>query len=197
MRNTASEVSKIYQSIDAQISEFQKVTGLGCREGCGNCCRSPEVQATVLELLPLAQAIYESGRVDEVLDKLDTLESHICVFFDSQSEWRGRCTIYDTWPLLCRQFGFAAQRRKGNELVLSTCSVIKTLFPDVAARAEAVIAEHGTIENGALPPIWGDAMMSLYVLSPDLARERHPINRAIRLAVEKWGLVEMLGGSAL
>ncbi|MCJ7771791.1 MAG: hypothetical protein MUP22_01515, partial [Desulfobacterales bacterium] len=65
-------VFKIYEKLDNQIENFSRISGLSCPEACCICCENPNVEATALELLPMAQEIYLFGKEGEILEALDS-----------------------------------------------------------------------------------------------------------------------------
>ncbi|MBN1930050.1 MAG: hypothetical protein JW786_00390 [Desulfobacterales bacterium] len=55
------EISRIYRSIDRKTNRLQQVAALRCPDGCGACCETQQIEATVLEAIPIAEAIFEQG----------------------------------------------------------------------------------------------------------------------------------------
>ena len=72
IREFSRELQNIYDEMGKHFSEYQKSTGLHCLEGCGKCCTNPEVEASVLEMIPFALRMYDENRLDEWLEKLET-----------------------------------------------------------------------------------------------------------------------------
>jgi uncharacterized protein len=177
------EISRIFQEFDQAISHFQNITGLGCPPRCGACCGTMEVEATVLETLHLADAIFNQGEAEMVLDAVEAhtaAEDISCVLFrpDPEGPGNGRCGYYADRPLLCRLFGFAARRNRLNELEICTCRHISEAAPDTVRLAQSLIGE------GISPPVYQDSFMRIASLNPAIGFERRPINLAIKEAVE-------------
>jgi hypothetical protein len=79
--NLPLKVLRIYREIDQKTALLQSAFALRCPDLCGACCDSPEVEAAVVETLPLAEEIYRRKELESV-----------------------------PGPLVCRLFGFAARR---------------------------------------------------------------------------------------
>jgi len=54
-----------------EFSQFQKSSGLKCLEGCGRCCANPDIEASVLEMIPLALKIHDDGKTQEWLSIIE------------------------------------------------------------------------------------------------------------------------------
>ena len=103
--------------MDTATGAFQAAAGIACPPGCGKCCTTPTIEATVAECLPMARRIVARGDGERTLARLSELSArgdHTCVFYAATggSDWMGRCTEYETRPPICRLFGFSARRRK-------------------------------------------------------------------------------------
>jgi len=184
-----SAVFKIYEELDQQTDGFSRLTGLKCLDGCGACCESPNVEATVLELLPLAQEVYFLDREEEILEKIGDRkerepEYKSCILYlpDFIVAGNGRCTYYNHRPLICRLFGFAARKNKYNHIEFSPCKKVRQKDPPLAQRVEMAIA------NGARPPLFQESAFRVASLMPSLGFKRYPINRALweALAYLSW-----------
>ncbi len=46
----------VLSEVEAETQAYAARSGIKCREGCGECCLKPGVEAQVVELLPLARA---------------------------------------------------------------------------------------------------------------------------------------------
>lgn len=172
-----------YREVDARIDRVREATGIACPEGCGGCCHSPEVECTVLELLPLGLIIYREGREALVAGRLERLAAEgdrTCAFFqpDPRTPRAGRCSVYAWRPLICRLFGFSARRTKSGDPELIPCAVMKEASPHAVARAEM------GCRSGLDVPNAQDEQMRIASIDPGLGGRRLPINRAIREALE-------------
>jgi Fe-S-cluster containining protein len=173
-------------AIDEETKAFRALTGLQCPPGCGACCQNPEVEATSLEMLPIARELWQSGELGEWMERVEAVDGKgVCVFYqpDALISGNGRCGIYAWRPSLCRLFGFAAIVNKQGEPELAACKKHKEIMPEVVERAQAAI------ENGLPVPHFADFSMQLSNLDPHLGRERLPINQALKMAIERVGLL--------
>lgn len=73
-----ADILKHYHAVDSATSAFGKRAGLSCPPGCGQCCETPDIQATELEMLPMARSITQTGKTETLGD----LSRGTCVFFE-------------------------------------------------------------------------------------------------------------------
>ncbi len=184
----------LFESIDSQTSKFAGQSGLKCKSGCGACCESPEVETTVAEALPLAVHLwssspaedsFNSGQAGSILEVLRANPSKsVCIFYrpDPVAKGQGRCSIYDYRPGLCRLFGFAARKDKYGRGTLMTCKVIKDSQPQACERVREGL-QKGTWEA----PLLTTHAVAVANIDPVRGQKLLPINRAIRLGIEKIG----------
>jgi Fe-S-cluster containining protein len=168
-------VQIVFERLDQEIGVFQRCTGLHCPAGCGKCCFKPDIEATVLEFLPFARHLYNTGEAMAWLEKDD--EQVVCHILNPAQPGQGLCSSYPHRGLICRLFGYAARTSKYGRPELVTCAVIKQegSFPQVRMR----------IEKGELAvPLMSAYYMQLYAIDMELARSFYPINQAIRRALE-------------
>lgn len=199
--DVASQVMQVFRETGAAIARVQLATGLRCVPGCGSCCESPHVEATVVEALPLAVEVYrrrEEGHLFDAVSEKDLRGDPVCVLYRPEADdpRHGRCTYYDFRFLLCRLFGFSARRGKTGTLEFSPCKVMKEKNPE-AGPAVSRWAGLGLAENrsqGALPssadridlPVYQDAFMRIAGIEPGSGFIRYPVNAAIRKALERF-----------
>lgn len=184
-----SKVEQLFTDIDAKITRFKEASALRCVDGCGECCKKRDIEATVLEFLPLAAYLWEKGEALSVLEKLES--DHMpdtCVFFasDPGQEGKGCCSVYSFRGLICRLFGFSVVLDKNSKPRFSTCTFIKEQHPTEFHNAEKLI------EEGFDVPVMIHYASRLISIDPDLGRKFLPINIAIRTAIEKIGLSRWL-----
>ena len=191
----SSELSKavfdVLSEIEAQIVELKQKYHLHCPPGCGRCCESPKVEASVLEMLPIAEMLWAKGEVTVAhwIALADRIERKgTCVFYapDSLFFGQGRCSIYPWRPTLCRLFGFAAVRDKQRQVVFAPCSVVKKIAPQI------VTAIQEQIEGGNPILCFTDAAQQVANLDPTLGARRYPINQSLVLALERVGFLATL-----
>ncbi len=178
-------VESVFEDLDRDIATFQGNTGIGCIRGCGACCTKPDIEATILEFLPLAYQLHLQGRENEIFDRLASeQDSTICLFFATKipGHGAGMCTIYEHRGLICRLFGFSATTDKYGKPVLATCKYIKG--------HENGMYQHAVdaIDKGAFVPVMNNYYMRLLAIDMSLGNQFYPINKAIQLAIEKVGM---------
>ena len=143
------------------------------------------------EMLPLAQELFRRGEAYQVLERLiNDGDTGMCIFFipDSFVSLNGRCRYYSYRPTVCRLFGFAARKNKRGILEAAFCKHQKELSPALVAAAENVIS------RGVNPPDYTHFSIRFSALDGKLM----PINRAIHMAVERYGLrVQMLEATVM
>jgi predicted aldo/keto reductase-like oxidoreductase len=61
-----SQLKVLYGLIDKAVAELQLKSGLRCPIGCGDCCRSADVQVSVLEMLPMAREMLRDGTAQQL-----------------------------------------------------------------------------------------------------------------------------------
>ena len=159
------------------FSSYQAKSNLPCLEGCGRCCLNPEVDASTLEMFPIALKIFDDGKLDEWLDKTESpLQDH-CLFYVQENETKGRCGIYNERPALCRMFGVAGYLTKEREVTLSICKYISEKYPERVPLTKASDA-----------PVFANWTSRVSTLgTPDL-NLRFPINIALKKALHKIAL---------
>lgn len=170
----------LYQEMSSTFSSFQHSTGLTCVNACGRCCLNPEVEATLYEMLPMAQKIIESGQLEDWIEKLETTEKNFCLAYQpDQVEGQGKCVFYDERPGVCRMFGVAGYFNKKHEVTLSVCKVIKEFHnvKEIPAGLDASVT-----------PMISDWSFKMGSLDPKLIQEKLPINEALLKALYKVAL---------
>ncbi len=177
IREFAFNLQKLYEEMGQAFSTYQKTTGLNCMSGCGRCCLNPDVEASILEMLPLALRIYDEKNVNEWINRLETSEQESCLLYQSVSEGKGQCGFYQERPSICRMFGVAGSLDKRKEVALSICKFLKEEYPEKIESLKT--------EKKADAPILMHWSSRLTALHPELTKERYAINDALRRALEK------------
>lgn len=168
---------KLYQEMSESFSAYQNSTGWSCPPGCGQCCINPDVEASIFEMLPMAFKIYEEGKLEEWITKLENSEwSHCPVFEPGKSSGQGRCGKYEERPSVCRMFGVAGYKNKQNEITLSICKKL---------RADYHIEKIPTDLDVNETPIIAQWTYRLSGLAPELTQNRLPIREALLQALNK------------
>nr|WP_320011512.1 YkgJ family cysteine cluster protein [uncultured Desulfobulbus sp.] len=181
LHHLSAQVMGLYAELDAQVALFRSVSGLQCPAGCGTCCQSSKVEATVLELIPLAIRLMGSDTCDQLLGYLSQTEnrSGTCLLCDPKGD-KGHCSVYEHRGIVCRLFGFAGNRDRQQLPQLAACRVMRAEEPALFPRAAALLE----LEPGLLPLFseWG---MRLTAIDPALGTRRLPINEALYEALVK------------
>jgi Fe-S-cluster containining protein len=188
----ATGVRAIYRRLDRRIAAFRRSSGLACLAGCGECCRSTEVEATILELLPLALDLHRRGRTEGVLEPLRGPQfPERCLLFSERALGRfgGHCTEYSRRPLLCRLFGFAAMENREGEPELVACRLIREAEPTLTAEAAESV-----VRGRLAAPLMRAYTLAMYRLDPVLGSAVLPINAALKQALERVALAQGLSG---
>ena len=137
---------EVLMEVEAATQAFAVKSGIKCREGCGECCLKPGIEAQVVELLPLARDLMNRGEAELWHERAVQDPDGRCVFYrpSGPDQTMGRCGQYALRPSLCRLFGFAAVNGKDGKPQLASCKWHKSLQPGVVQQANAEIARAST-----------------------------------------------------
>ena len=185
LQTFSQDLMDLYQDIGQAFSETQKRSSLSCPTGCGYCCKTPTVEATVMEMIPMAFALFEQGIAETVYERIQSENPQSCILYEDHGGKQGKCTQYLTRPSLCRMFAVAGYYSKNHETELSVCKELKSTYPDNFPLDPSVI-------NPALMSDWASKLM---VLHPQLAHDRLPISFSLGKALEKVMLYARLSES--
>ena len=192
MLEMVAGLNALYARIDQQVKEFQLKTGLRCAAGCGVCCPTAEVHASVLEMLPAAHEILCRGASAFWLDRIEAEGTDgVCVFYANHRapDAPGHCGLYAFRPTVCRLFGFAAVRIRTGAHELSICKQVKRQCPEAAAAARSLQGD---------APCFADVGVRVSSLDISSGTRLMPINEALRGAILRLGLtMQMSQGEAL
>lgn len=175
------EVEKVFNTLNQHIALFQKESNLSCLASCGKCCSKPDIEASVLEFLPLAYHLYKEKKAFEVLEILQKHDSGYCIILQPflGQEDSGFCANYKYRGLICRLFGFSARRDKYGSKNLVTCKTIKE------NQNSEYNAASDKISRGEMDvPMMSNYSMMLNAIDFQLASRYYPINTAIKMAIE-------------
>ncbi|HEY9044090.1 MAG TPA: YkgJ family cysteine cluster protein [Rheinheimera sp.] len=181
LRELSRRVEAVYGEIAETFSAYQQQRGLNCRSGCGECCLQPTIEATVLEMIPLALHLFDQGKAEQTLTQLEELtEPQGCFFYQKLSfdGKQGQCSVYQHRPSICRLFGASGYRDKQGKTALSACKVIKADQP--TAYQQTLIA----MESDP-PPMMIMAKEQVNELDYEMGKQQLPINEALRHALDK------------
>lgn len=188
LRDLALEVLNEYQLLSEEFGSFQAQAGLHCLSGCGACCNNPQVEASVLEMLPLALHLFDTGQAEHYLEQMQDSGGFACHLFERHSldGLKGACSVYEWRPGICRMFGVAGYRSKTDVPTLSICSTIKNQMP--AKYADALIAV-----TTSSPPMLTHGRQRIAKIDYTLGDKLLPINLALQLALEKVLMLSTYG----
>ena len=188
------KMADVYKDMDGDVAEFQRGCGFECLKVCGHCCENPMVEATELEMLPLAGSLVQAGTAEDwylVAEQHDF--SGRCIFFQPEIKpgVRGHCGIYEHRPLVCRLFSSSCNQDKYGKLRLIVCSPIKQAFGPFVDKAEADI-----LSGRLKAPMMATYAMRAMAVDADLERERYPINMAFKKAVDRVWIHQQFAGKS-
>ncbi len=178
LEEKVNAVKQVFENLDQQIAGFQSATSLHCKWGCGKCCFKPDIEATILEFLPFAFHLHQTGKAEEWLDKLNDSDSTICHILNPTQDSAGLCSEYAHRGLICRLFGYSARTNKYGKKELVTCQIIKT------EQTQAYEKATEDIDQGLSVPVMNQYYMQLHGIDFELTKDFHPINEAIKGAIE-------------
>jgi Fe-S-cluster containining protein len=142
-----------------------------------------------MELLPAAEELFSRGEARQWLERIASVgETKRCVFFqpDRLIPGNGHCQLYVFRPSVCRLFALAAVRDKDGKPELMACRRQKEQIPVLVKGAQEAIS------RGMAVPSFDYFFFKMVALEPSLGRQRVPINRALHLALERYGLTVQL-----
>ena len=180
LENISIQVENFYTDLDKDLATFKSQANYSCIGGCSRCCSSPNVEASILELLPYAFYLYKNNTAENVYDSLLLNKSPICNLYKPLQTvlQKGGCSDYQHRALICRLFGFSFTRDKTGTPTLLACKDIKATYADIynAVNVQA--------EEGLLVPLATNYYNKLSDIDYSLSQKQYPINEAMRLAIE-------------
>jgi len=180
LEDISLKVEQFYTALDQDLNAFQTQAKYGCTTGCSKCCTSPNIEATILELLPYAFHLYKNNTAETVYDSLLLNTSPICNLYQplQTPTQKGGCSDYAHRALICRLFGSSFTRNKIGESTLLACTTIKDAYPDLS---ESV---NKKAQEGLNVPLATNYYNQLTDIDYNLSKQQYPINEAMRLAIE-------------
>ncbi|MBT30057.1 MAG: hypothetical protein CMO01_10395 [Thalassobius sp.] len=178
------QVQKVFEKLEYEVTQLQKNTGIYCLTSCGQCCTKPNIEASVLEFLPLAFDLFLRKETTQFKEQVLQTDLAICHLFNplslkpNNNYIIGKCTHYQYRALVCRLFSYASIRNKVGQKKLSTCKLIKGTFPDEVAKLDQP-------EEIELIPNYSNYFQQLVQIDFRLSQEFHPINKAILRAIDE------------
>lgn len=175
IREFCKNLSEIYQEMSQAFSIAQSSNKLQCPSDCGRCCQNPLIEASVLEMLPMALYLHDNNLIDTYLEKIaESMQTNkLCVGIKEN-----RCHLYQNRPSICRMFGVSAFIDKHQKVQASICKRLKELFPEDSHKVINAPENH----NLEIMTHW---LSRLLTLDPQLLNQPMNINLALRKAIEK------------
>ncbi|WP_018342650.1 YkgJ family cysteine cluster protein [Cytophaga aurantiaca] len=180
LEDISLKVEQFYTALDKDLTTFQTQAKYSCIAGCSKCCTSPNIEASILELLPYAFYLYKNNSAEIVYDRLLLNNSPICNLYQplQTTKQKGGCSSYTHRALICRLFGFSFTRNKTGESTLLTCTTIKDTYPKISESLNI------QAKKGLSVPLATNYYNQLTDIDYNLSKQQFPINEAMRLAIE-------------
>ena len=173
-------VEKLFHQLELESVRFQKESNLSCASGCGNCCTYSDIEASPLEFLPWAFHLFLNSKAEETLLMLEQNNSPTCFIFKPITlSDKGNCSDYKYRGLICRLFGYGANKDKYGNLRLATCQIIKE------SQTENYKTANEAITKGLYVPVFTDYYMQLNQIDFHLGNIILPVNKALKMALEE------------
>ncbi len=177
LRELSAQIDQEYLEMTDTFSRYQASTKMGCPPGCGKCCHNPEIEATPLEMLPLALSLLDQGVLtDQFLEMIDQDEVCFSYLASGHDPKQGQCKHYQKRPSVCRMFAVAGFRDKKHETQLSTCSLLKSNYPEQYQEALR-------LKDSA--PLIGKWSTRVNTLDPALGAKYYRLNHAFKIIAQK------------
>lgn len=175
IREFCENLLKLYEEMSLEFSQAQTRNNLHCPSDCGRCCQNPSIEASVLEMLPMALYLHDNNLTDQYLELIDQSmqTNQFCIGIKNN-----RCHLYQTRPSICRMFGVSAHLDKTRKAQASICKTLKEIQPEEARKVIAAPLEHNL-------PVMTHWASKLLTLDPGLENPKMHINLALRKAIEK------------
>jgi len=177
------KVEALYRALEKDMQHFKQQTGMGCPAGCGRCCFKADIEATVLEFLPLAYHLFKQGNAMAYWQTLKAQgQGPYCPLLKTKIgiQDKGHCSQYNHRALICRIFGFGAGVNKMDKGYLITCNRLKEEQAAQVAKAQAFIEQ-----GGSKVPYARKYYTRLQGIDLELSQKRYPMHQAIVLALEE------------
>ncbi|MFW5705410.1 MAG: YkgJ family cysteine cluster protein [Bacteroidota bacterium] len=175
------KVELLFAGLAKEINKFSAKSGLHCLPGCGLCCFKPDIEATVLEFLPMAYRLFMDNKAEEMYEKLSqNSDRSMCMLLVplTTENRTGMCDRYNERGLICRLFGYSAMIGKNHKPVLVTCKTIK----DNQAEQYRMVSER--IAAGSDVPVISNYYQQLRNIDSSLGTAFYPINVSMKKSIE-------------
>lgn len=158
----------LYNEIEHNTRLVKTAFSMECPRGCCICCAasSVNIEASVLEMLPVCIHLYETNTYRFWMNKTQTGKFP---FYNANSNEAGCCSVYFYRPLVCRLFGFSFMKNKYGAIVPVACSTLKKQF-NAQKETNAVSPE-------ALP-LMSTFSLQAMMIDPTIGTNRYPIDES-------------------
>lgn len=174
IREFSFNLQELYAEMSATFSDYQKSSGLNCLASCGRCCTNPDIEASVLEMIPFALKVHDEGTMESWLHEFETNSQDSCLLLKTSDQGAtAKCVSYNERPSICRMFGVGGILNKYQEKTLSLCKFIREEHPEPGFE---------TIQKA---PVIADWSHKMGALDPELLKNKRPINEAMHEALKK------------
>ena len=181
IKQKLNQLNGLYAKIEKQVDRLQQSSCVSCVQGCGECCKRFEPYISVLEAVPVAQYLKNNPKKYQNYQKNNQNNREqwkSCPLYDEENP--NHCTIYTIRPLICRLFGFSANRTRKKEIVFSTCSKIESAMPHQVEKARKLA------KAGLDLPVYQDIASTIQEIDFDMATDYHPFSKSVDIALEKY-----------
>lgn len=180
MLHKIRQVEQVFKQLDKQTEKFGKQSNLKCLTNCNLCCLKKNLEANVLEFLPLAFYLVKNNLHEAALEMIANNPEHCINLAKSQVPGHtAGCSNYEHRGMVCRLFGFSGIKDKNSKLAIYTCSHMKNEYPLEFKSAL------DRINSGLEIPMVTDFYYQIYFIDTYLANDYNPINISIQKAIEK------------
>lgn len=175
IREFCENLLKNYEEMSLAFSGAQLKNNLQCPNDCGKCCENPSIEASVLEMLPMALYLHDNNLIDAYLEKIDQAmnTNQYCIGLQNN-----RCHLHPYRPTICRMFGVSGHLDKNRKLQASICKVLKETHPEDSHK----VMTHPENHNLPVMTHWASKLLTL---EPELLTKQMHINLALKKAIEK------------
>jgi Fe-S-cluster containining protein len=184
LQELETQVLEVYRCLDGAVAGFSARSHLSCAQGCGHCCTSEKVEATVLECIPLAFELFRTFQAELIIKRLEKIaDDKRCILYrqDFSEAGLGGCTQYRYRVVVCRLFGFAGNRNRDGIRQLAVCRVMKNQPGSATITID--------LDDPDYPmPLFAEAGMLITTLHQAMGTRRLPINSALLEALQKVGI---------
>jgi uncharacterized protein len=177
------QAAALYTEVDIKAVEFASASRLSCPIGCGLCCDKADTEVSVLEAEYIANYMVEAAPeiiqilIQRLAEEKESDSHGECVFYDRDSDFH--CRIYPVRPLICRCYGYSAERDKIGSILFPACQHMDL---PAGLRAGGGIIR---LSFEPFPPVMQDYRIRLRELEvSEFPVRMRPLGQAVAMALE-------------